>query len=240
MALVYAQEPGKRTSFTIPLAKLNASFDEDTRVFDNIKVSFDNDDNHYYIIAPGIDYEVKIEKEGRQKIAHNEAPDKAYMISDFEADILLRVTKTFCQTLDIFESDLQHERWDRLLYLDSYFPRFLKGFYYLYSAARSSPYALPKSDCIADSLYDVSLTSLKSDERIRMWRTQKDHILKLRIITKELIFQIKDWQKKELDNDKRNKEISYGKKVEEAYTLFIRAYFCDQNIPDDLTGVNHL
>jgi hypothetical protein len=99
---------------------------------------------------------------------------------------------------------------------------------------------LPKSSCISDSLFDISLASLKSDSRIKTWRTQKDHIIKLRIMTKELIYQIKDWQKKELENKDRNKEISYGKKFEEAYTLFIKTYFCEQNLPESLTNGEHL
>jgi hypothetical protein len=162
------------------------------------------------------------------------------MISDFEADVLNRVCKTMIPTLETFERDLQHERWDKLLYLDSFFPRFLKGFYYLYCAARNSPYALPKSVCIPDSLYDISLTSPKSDERIRMWQTQNNQIIKLRIVSKELVYQIKEWQKQELDNQRRNPEVSSGKKFEEAFTLFVKLYFNVQPLPDIPPEGQHL
>jgi hypothetical protein len=243
VSLTYAQAPGKRSSFNVPLANLSVSFNDETHVFEKVRVSFGapgDDDNYYCLIAPGADYEIKVSREGRQKFVHNEAPDKAYMISEFEAEVLNKVCKTFVSTLEIFEHDLQHEKWDRLLYLDSYFPRFLRGFYYLYCSARNSPYALPKGICIPDTVYDVSLTSPKSDERIRLWKQTSDNIIKLRIISKELIYQIKDWQDKELDNSKRNIEVSYGKKFEEAFTLFVKIYFNLQPLPDVPRNGEHL
>jgi hypothetical protein len=243
VSLTNAQVPGKRSSFSVPLANLSVSFNENTHVFEKVRVSFgssDNDDNYYCLIAPGADFEIKVSKEGRQKFVHGEAPDKAYMMSDFEAEVIYKVSKTFVQTLEIFERDMQHEKWERLLYLDSYFPRFLKGFYYLYCAARNSPYALPKGICIADSMYDVSLTSPKSDERINAWKKSPDDIIKLRIISKELVYQIKDWQDKELDNSKRNVEISYGKKFEEAFTLFMKIYFNLLPLPEVPRNGQHL
>ncbi len=243
VSLASSETPGKRTSYGIPLAKLSVSFNDQTHQFEKVKVSFgssDDDESYYALIAPITDFEVKITKDGRQKIVHDEVPDKAFMISAFEADIINRVCKTFVPTLETFERDLQHERWDRLLYLDSFFPRFLKGFYYLYCAARNSPYALPRSICIPDSLYDISLTSPKSDERIRMWQTQSNQIIKLRIISKELSYQIKEWQKLELDNPNRNLEISYGKKFEEAFTLFVKLYFNLQPLPEVPPEGQHL
>ncbi len=241
--LTYAQTPGKRTPFKVPLANLSVSFNNDTHIFEKVKVSFgapNEDDADYCLIAPGTDFEIKVSRDERQKIVHNEEPDKAYMISDFEAEVLNKVCKTFFQTLEIFEKDLQHERCDRLLYIDSYFPRFLKGFYYLYCASRNSPYALPKGICIPDSMYDISLTSPKSDERILRWKKTPDDIIKLRIISKELIYQIKEWQDKELDNPKRNKEVSNGKKFEEAFTLFMKIYFNLLPLPDVPQDGEHL
>jgi hypothetical protein len=237
-----AESPGKRTSYAIPLAKLSVSFNDQNHQFEKVRVSFgsSDDESYYILIAPGDDEEIKVTKDGRQKNVHREPPDKAYMVSDFEADILNKVCKTLIPTLETFEKDLQHERWDRLLYLDSFFPRFLKGFYYLYCAARNSPYALPRGICIPDSFYDISLTSPKSDERIQMWQTQSDQILKLRMISKELIYQIREWQKKEIDNPGRNKEVSYGKKFEEAYTLFVKLYFNFQPLPDVPKEGEHL
>lgn len=230
----------KRSQFNIPLANLSISYSEDTHIFEKVKVSFDNDGNYYCLIAPGIDYEIKITKDGRQKIVYAETPDKSYMMSDFEAKVINKVCKGFISTLETFEHDLQRSKWDKVLYLDAFFPRFLKGFYFLYCASRNSPYALPKGICIPDSIYDISLTSPKSDYRINQWQTDPDHIIKLRIISKELIFQIKEWQDKELDNPKRNPEISYGKKFEEAFTLFMKIYFNIRPIPDIPPEGQHL
>ncbi len=223
-----AEDIGKRSSFSLPLARLSVSFSERTHIFEKVRVSFDTDNDptgEYYSIEPITDYEIKETSDGRQKSVHLEQPDKAFIISDFEAQILYKVCKTFIATLEILEKDVHKEHWDRCLYLDSYFPRFLKGFYYLYCAARNSPYAIPKSACIPDSLYDISLTSPKSDKRIAMWKSKPDHLIKLRIITKELIYQLKEWQKKELDNPSRNVEVPAGKKVEQAFTLFLKIYF---------------
>ncbi len=240
--LAGAQTPGKRTPYGIPLANLGVSFNEQTDQFEKVKVSFGSseDESYYVLICPVADFEIKVTKDGRQKIIHNEAPDKAYMISEFEADVLNKVCKTFIPTLETFERDLQHERWDKVLYLDSFFPRFLRGFYYLYCAARNSPYALPKGICIPDSVYDISLTSPKSDERVRTWQTQNNQVIKLRIISRELVYQIKEWQKQELDNPKRNPEVSYGKKFEEAFALFVKLYFNMQPLPDVPQEGSHL
>jgi hypothetical protein len=232
---IKAEEGGKRSSFSLPLCRLSVSFSDRTHVFEKVKVSFDTDDDissEYTYIEPITDYEIEESKDGRQKIVHMEEPDKAYIISDFEAKVLNRVTKSFINMLEIFEKDVHKEHWDRCLYVDAYFPRFLKGFYYLYCASRNSPYAMPKSACISDSLYDISLISPKSDKRIVSWRSQPNYAIKLRIITKELIFQLKEWQKKELDNPHRNIEIPAGKKVEQAFNLFEKVYFNLAPSPD--------
>jgi hypothetical protein len=223
-----AAEIGKRSSFTLPLARLSVTFNDRTHVFEKVRVSFDADNDpssEYYYITPLDDQEIKETSDGRQKSVHIEQPDKAYIISDFEARILNDVCKSFISMLEIFEKDIHKEHWDRCLFIDAYFPRFLKGFYYLYCAARNSPYAMPKSACIPDSLYDVSLTSPKSDDRINSWRLKSDNLIKLRIASKEMIYQLKDWQKKELDNPSRNVEVPMGKKVEQAYSLFVKIYF---------------
>jgi hypothetical protein len=220
------------------------SFDEHSHAFEKVKVSFDSDDDpatEYVFIGPLSDYEIKNTRDGIQKKIHPEIADKAFIISDFEAKILNKTCKLFVNTLEIFEKDLQRQRWDRCLYLDSYFPRFLKGFYYLYCAARNSPYALPKSACPSDSLYDISLNSPKSDARIiGTWRQKPDHILKLRIITHELIYQIKEWQNKELDNPNRNVEVPGGKKFEEAFTAFVKVYFGIGPMPNIPQAGEHL
>jgi hypothetical protein len=79
--------------------------------------------------------------------------------------------------------------------------------------------------CIADSLYDRSPESPKSDKRITQWRETTDHVIKLRIAAKELIFQIKQWQKKELDNQKQTSWEDQSGDFVHAYEFFIRLYF---------------
>lgn len=55
-----------------------------------------------------------------------------------------------------------------------------------------------------------------------------DHVMKLRISAKELVFQIEQWQEKELDNPKRDAWEDNSRKFAEFYDLFIRLYF---NLP---------
>jgi Ni/Co efflux regulator RcnB len=49
--------------------------------------------------------------------------------------------------------------------------------------------------------------------------------MKLRISTRELIYRIKDWQTKELDNPKRDPWKDESGDFVEAYEFFIRLYF---------------
>jgi hypothetical protein len=46
-----------------------------------------------------------------------------------------------------------------------------------------------------------------------------------------LTYQLETWQKKELENSKRNKEMSYGTDLEQAFTLFVRSYFVIKSQP---------
>jgi len=81
-------------------------------------------------------------------------------------------------TLETFEHDLQHERGDKLLYLDSFFPRFLKGFLLLYCAAAKFALCPAQKRLHAGfgSTYLAHLSKIR--ERIRMWQTQINQIIK--------------------------------------------------------------
>ncbi len=219
-----SQELAPRSAFSIPLIKLKLGDDEDSERLKEVRVDIDGS-KEYALISAKNDVHVKHTRKGTKRTVYTESADRAYIITDFEAEHLSKTVKSFIQTLEIFERDLKRGNWDKCLYLDAYLPRFLKSFYYLGCAARNSPHAFPTIGRIPDSEYDVSQNSIKSDHRIKMWRTEKDHIIKLRIITKELIHQLKKWQKKELNNKKRNPEVAYSGKAEEAYALFIRVYF---------------
>jgi hypothetical protein len=223
-----AQEPGaalgKRTPFEIPLVKLKLVFDSASRQLEHVQIDIDGP-AEYAIITRSADFNIKNIRQGTEKTVYAETSDRAFMLTDFEARQINRVVKSLIETVELFEKDLNRGRFDKCLYLDAYFPRFLKAYYYLITAARNSPYALPRIAKIPDSVFDVSLSSPKSDTRINMWKTEKDHIIKLRIISKELVYQLRVWQKKELDNPARNPEIAYSAKAEEAYGLFVKLYF---------------
>jgi hypothetical protein len=92
-------------------------------------------------------------------------------------------------------------------------------------AAKDSPEAMPRSALVNENDFDNSENSPKSDARIKMWQTDKDRIMKLRIASKELIKHTKEWQKNELNDPKRNPEISYSGSFERAFTAFVKNYF---------------
>lgn len=220
----FAQQLGKRSEFDVPLTKMTLGIDEQTDRFKRVRVVID-EDKEYAVITRLHDMLVKNTRMGTEKTHYQESPDRAFIISKFEAEQISRTVRGFVLTLDVFEKDLKRQRWDRCLYLDAFFPRFLKRFYYLVCAARNSPHAMPWVARIPDNEYDVSLNSPKSDKRIAMWQNQPDYTIKLRIISKELSYQMRLWQKKELDNPNRNMEVAYSAKAEEAYGLFVRMYF---------------
>jgi hypothetical protein len=219
--------PEQRTAFAIPLPKLYVAKNSGSA---EVRIQF-NDSKDQFIIAGMDDSHIIETREGRETRIYAESMTKAYELSDFEARQMDKVAKSLLKTLDILEHDLQHSRWDRCLYLDAYFPRFMQAYYYLYCAARNSGNALPRSCRIPDDSFDVSIQSLKSDARIQCWRTSPDHIIKFRIIIKELIYQIKLWEKKELQNPNRNADQSCSGKFEEAYGIFVKMYFCDKPPP---------
>jgi hypothetical protein len=218
------QQLGKRDPFNIPLVSMTLGFDKQSGEFKRVRVAIDGN-REYAVITRMHDTHVKNTRSGVEKTHYQESPERAFVITEFEARHLNRTVESFIETLESFEKALKRERWGRCLYLDSYLPRFLKRFYYLVCAARNSSRAMPRISRIPDDEYDVSLNSAKSDERINSWRQDEEYIIKLRIISKELAHQLKRWQKKELDNSRRNPEVAYSGKAEEAYELFIRMYF---------------
>ncbi len=177
------------------------------------------------IISETDDVFVKTTINGVQKTVYRESAEKSYQLTDFEAEQINKVCKAFVETLDQFEKNLQNHRWGRCSYLDAYFPNFLNGFYYLMLEARNSTEMIPEEAKIQESLYDVSLNSAKTDDRIRKWQVNKEQVVSLRIAAKELIFQIKEWQKKELTDSKRNREISQDSEFFRALIFFERVYF---------------
>jgi len=220
-------ELGKRKPYDLHLPFISTTFKANGEI-DEVFVSYENSDEGW-AVSPGDDRYVKDNRKTRVDHTYKENPRQAYLISPFEAELINRVAENMKGAVAVFEKDLKGEKWDRILYLDAYLPEFLKNFYYLFCAARSSFSALPSVTAIADSLlYDRNAEPEKSDLRVQKWRANSDKIMKLRISAKEVTFQIEQWQQKELDNPKRDLWEDNSKKFADVYELFIRLYF---NLP---------
>lgn len=213
-----------RDPFEIQLANLSATIDEKSGECEKVRITY-HDSKDQVIITATDDIFIKVTRNGSEKTVYRENINNAYTISAFEAKHLKLVSKSLLTTLEEFEKDLQNNRWGKCLFLDSYFPRFLKGYYYLFCLSMSTPDVLPESVNVADSLYDISLNSDKSDIRLSKWQSANDYIVKLRIATKELIYQIKLWQQEISKKEKTNSEISVSREFARSLGLFASIYF---------------
>jgi len=225
MTLVFAldaQETPK--SFPVPLANVIPFFDSNSGRLDEVLITYGRN-NEGWTISDLSDRYVKDTRRRSKEHIHREIPHSANLVTSFEAEQLNKVCRTFTQTLVGLEKDLARKNWGKCMYLDSHLSFFLRGFYYLVNAAHRSTTTLPKVTCISDSLFDTSPNSPKSDRRVHAWRDTPEHIIKLRISIRELVYQIKLWQKKDLANPKRNIWEDHSKKFAQAYELFIRYYF---------------
>lgn len=215
-----------RDPFDIQLANLSATINEKSGECERVRITYPDSKNQVIITATD-DIFLKVTRNGTEKTVYRENIYYAYKISAFEATHLRQVTKSLLKTLEDFEKDLQNNRWGRCLYLDSYFPRFLKGYYHLFCLALNTTNVLPESVNVSDSLYDISLNSDKSDLRLNNWKSTNDYIVKLRIATKELIHQISLWQQDISKKEKNNSEIVISKEFARSLGLFANIYFND-------------
>jgi hypothetical protein len=215
-----------RDPYEIRLANLSATINEKSGECEKVKITYPDSKNHVIITAAD-DIFIKVTRNGTEKTIYRENIYNSYKISAFELVHLKLVSKSLLETLEVFEKDLQNNRWGRCVYLDSYFPRFLKGYYYLFCLAMNTTDVLPESVNVADSLYDVSLNSDKSDLRLYKWKSTQDYIVKLRIATKELIHQIKMWQQEISKKEKNNSEITVSREFARSLGLFASIYFND-------------
>jgi hypothetical protein len=212
----------KRSPFDVPLAILTPSFNPDGSL-NEVFVMFDRDLEGWGIARIDDRY-VKDSRSMRLDYLHREIAQRAFLLSPFETEVLDKVCQSLITTLQIYERDLAASRWGRLHYLDAHLVYFFRGFYHLFCAARNSPETLARVAAIEDSLFVSSTESAITDRRIALWRSNPDHIIKLRIAAKELIFQIKQWQKKELKNHKRDVWEDKSRDFAKTYELFIRLY----------------
>ena len=212
-----------RTPFQIPLSNISYTPAHDT-VAEKVCIWFDKV-NEWWEVSHSIQKHIKEKNMTTEEEVFRKPTTQAFLLSPVEAQLLNKICKTLIKTLEGFDHDLKNNRWDKCLYLDSFLASFFHEFYYLYTLCRSSIKALPPVTNITDSLYDRSPESPKSDKRILQWRKTKDHVIKLRIAAKELVYQIKQWQKKELEDvEKMSWEDQSGDFVH-AYEMFIRLYF---------------
>ncbi len=212
----------ERVPYDIPLVKLSVT-DNNTAV----RISLPGEDD-YAIISALDDTYVKNSRSKTDRIIYRELPDNAYRLSDFEARQILMVCKSFIATLEEFEKHLRNGKWGECLYLDAFLPKFIRSFYLLLGAARNTTGKYLKIVQKFENEFDVSLNSPRSDNRVNAWRSTPEGIVKLRIATKELIYQLKIWEKRELLNANRNPEMILSSKTEEALDLFVRIYFAIQ------------
>jgi len=210
-----------RDRFAAPLPTMSVALNEKTDSLEEVFFSCGHS-MEGWAITRGDDRYIKLSARKREDFYHREMPEFAGQLSEFEAEQLNQVAGNLVQTLNIFEKDLQNERWGRLRYLDERFAPFLRGFYYMVNAAYNWRHPLPPTACAPTHFFD---DSAKTDKRIMLWRTLPDQRTKLRIVARELAFQTEQWQDKELDNAKRDPLEDYGRKFREAYGLFVRLYF---------------
>ena len=214
----------ERDSFGIPLAIVVAYFDRDSKKLSEVLVKYHNDMEGWTISFTDDRY-IKDTKNKTREHVHIERRGLASSISPFEAEVIYKVLKSFEKTLNVFSTDLEKERWGRILYLDGRFPLFLFSFYNLLSAAVASYDEIPKSASIDRALFEDSFSSPLSDKRVNTWKKDSEHILKLRIAAKELSFQSKKWREESLKKAKLNVDsrtmINFGK----AFALFMKLYF---------------
>lgn len=215
-----------RDPFEIHLANLSVTFNEKSGECEKVRITYPGSKDQVIITATD-DIFLRATRNGTEKTIYRENINYAYKISAFEAEHIKLVSKSLLETLETFEKDLQNNKWGKCLYLDSYLPRFLKGYYYLFSLAMSSTDVLPESVNVSDSLFDVSLNSDKSDLRLYKWKSTDDYIVKLRIATKELIHQIRLWQQEISKKEKANTELTLNKEFARSLGLFASIYFND-------------
>jgi hypothetical protein len=216
--------PGKRSPYSVPLAKLSVALDEETHDLKSVRIFYEGSDD-YSVITPYDDEHIHMTAQGREKEVHREQPELAYLTSEFELGELEHVNRTFIAALAIMENDLHHQRWDRLLYLDSYLPRFLRGYANLCDGIREFHDPMPRNARIPEEAFDVSINSPKSDDRINMWKNETDYAIKLRIVAKELAFQLKEWNAIDKAKKLNASDLFLATKVKEAFGLFVHIYF---------------
>ena len=225
-----SSELGSREPYSTGLPKITVAINDITKKCNRVRIAFDRTDD-YVLISESDDTYVKSTRNGTTKTVFRESMEKSYQLTTFEAEQIDKVCTGLIESLEMFEKDLHNERWGRCLFLDAYLPNFLNGFYYLMQVARNNSDDVPVEAKVDESLYDVSLNSIKSDLRVRKWCASAESIVSLRIATKELVYQAEVWKKKELKNTKRDPEFPQDSNFFKSLIFFERVYF-NRNVND--------
>lgn len=221
----------KRQEFSVPLAKISIGTDSITGKYIRVKV-FYADEKEHAVITGDNDILIKTTNRGTVKTLHREEFSRAFQVSEFEAQELAKVCRGFIETLEIFEHDLKDAKFERIRYLDGFLPKFLKSFKIMLLLVKNENDYRHINILLPDTAYDVSLNSPKTDLRILTWKSKKDYILKLRIVTKELTYQLKIWKTRELS--KQPVDAVRYTTIENLLDLFIKVYF---NFPADTRNI---
>ncbi len=233
---LFSQGLRKRSPFELPLVKMKIYEDheminemhdyEEENPFRKVRVYVPETKN-YSLISHYEDQMITVKRRTTQKETYLEPRRSSTELSRFEGKELKRVTISLIKLLEIFEQDIKRKNWDRILYLDGYFPRFLNNYYYLSCCIFNSREALPEITRIPEDEFDISHNSFKSDARIKEWEEKRDYIPKLHESSKSLLVHLRQWKREVLDVSARRRAVveGYAPGFRRAYERFIVLYF---------------
>lgn len=208
---------------SIPVSLNIQSFmDESSGNCNKVCISFE-DSKDQVIITTLEDYRSEDSKNGLKKMVFREPSERAYLISQFEAQQISRVCKTLIKVLESFDESLEKRKWDRCQGLDSYLLRFLKGFNNLISCASNNTVRLIPSKYCPDTVYSISVDLQKLENRIGHWRDDIQSRSKLQTVLKELLFQCRIWNR-DISQNKKNQDIMVNEGLIKAMEIFVRIY----------------
>jgi hypothetical protein len=208
----------------LPIPDLLVKFDPARQAIDEVFINY-NSAGEGWAIANFEERYVRESKTRSLEKLYKELPTQASLLSSYEVLLINRICTDLSKTLAILDRTLLKEKWDFCAEIDFELVPFMYGFYYLLASAHCEQATLPAAIRIAPEQFDATLPSIKTDTRVNQWQTQPEHILKLRIAIKELIYQIEEWQKSELANPERNAMEDRSQGFLQAYALFIQLYF---------------
>jgi hypothetical protein len=211
----------------IPVAvNIQGFVDEKSGICNKVTLFFE-DSREQAIITTMEDYSTKNSKDGTKKMIFRETAEKAYLISQFEAQQISKVCRTLIKILEAFDESLEKRKWERCLGLDSFLLRFLKGFNFLISCASNNTVMLIPAKHSPDSIYNISVDLAKLNARTDYWKTDIQNRSKLQVVLKELLYQCRVFHR-DISHYKRNQDILINKGFIEAMDIFIKIYFEDK------------